>query len=93
MTEIIYPQEPYEVMEACFEVYKETGCGFLVDVYQECLEIELQLRGIPFRSQVELPLAYKGRQLESKNKPDFICYDKIISEIKTVTDLANIHRA
>ena len=93
MAEIIYPQESYEIMGACFEVYKELGCGFLEDVYQESLEIEFQLRGIPFRSQVELPLTYKGRKLESKYKPDFICCDKIILEIKAVTDLANIHRA
>jgi GxxExxY protein len=93
MGDVIYPTESYEIMGACFEVYKEIGCGFLEDVYQECLEIELQLRGVPFRPQVELPLAYKGRRLESKYKPDFICFDKIILEIKAVTELANIHRA
>lgn len=93
MAEIIYPQESYEILGACFEVYKTLGCGFLEEVYQECLEIELELRGIPFRPQAELPLVYKGRKLTSKYKPDFICYDKIILEIKAVTELANIHRA
>ena len=93
MGDVIYPTESYEIMGACFEVYKEIGCGFLEEVYQECLEIELELRGIPFRPQVELPLVYKGRRLESKYKPDFICFDKIILEIKAVTDVANIHRA
>jgi GxxExxY protein len=57
MAEFIYPQESFDIMGACFEVYKEIGCGILKDVYQECLEIELGLRGIPFRPQVMLPLA------------------------------------
>ena len=51
---ILYKEESYQIMGACFEVYKEKGCGFLEAVYQECLEIELELRGIPFKPKAEL---------------------------------------
>jgi GxxExxY protein len=62
-------------------------------VYQECLEIELSLRGIPFQPQAELLLFYKGRTLKQLYYPDFLCYEKIIVEIKALTDLADINRA
>ena len=90
---IIYRLESYEIMGACFEVYKEKGSGFLEAIYQECLEIELGERRIPCRVQPELSLPYKGRPLKSKFKPDFICYDKIVLELKAVTALADEHRA
>lgn len=93
MSEIIYPQVSFEIMGACFEVYKEKGCGFLEDVYQECLEIELELRGIPFVPQAQMPLTYKGHKLKSIYKPGFVIDNKIILEIKAVTELTDIHRA
>ncbi len=54
MTEIIYKEESYQIIGACFEVYKEMGCGFLEPVYQECLEMELALQSLPFHPQSEL---------------------------------------
>jgi GxxExxY protein len=93
MAEIIFKEESYEIMGACFEVYKEMGCGFLEPVYQECLEMELRRRGIPFAAQRQLVLRYKDQPLEQRYKPDFICYDKIILEIKAVKNLADEHRA
>jgi len=93
MTEIIYKDESYAIMGACFEVYKEMGCGYLEPVYQECLENELRLRSIPFVSQQELILQYKGKPLVQRYKPDFVCYEKIILEIKAVKNLADEHRA
>ena len=93
MDKIVFKEESYGIMGACFEVYKEKGCGFLEPVYQECLEIELKLQDIPFQEQHELDLAYKGRALRQKYKPDFICYGKIILEIKAVSELADAHRA
>jgi GxxExxY protein len=80
-------------MGACFKVYKEKGSGFLEAVYQECLEIELGERKVPFKVQPELALTYKGRPLKSKFKDDFICYDKIVLELKAVIALADEHRA
>ena len=91
--EIVYKEESYRILGACFEVYKEMGCGFLEAVYQECLEMELATLGIPFRAQAELGLKYKGRELKQKYLPDFICFDKIIIEIKAVSELDDTHRA
>jgi GxxExxY protein len=93
MVDVLYKDESYRIMGACFEVYKVKGSGFLEPVYQECLEIELELLGIPFKAQSELQLHYKGRVLKSKYIPDFICYEKIIIELKAVKALADEHRA
>ncbi len=93
MSEIIHRQESFEIMGACFEVYKENGPGFLEEVYHECLKIEFRLRNIPFLSKEPLPLTYKGHRLVTSYEPDFICYDRIVLEIKAVTSVADIHRA
>ncbi len=93
MAEMIYQNESYSIMGACFEVYKEMGCGFLEPVYQECLQLELAAQGIPFRPQIELTLQYIGKLLEQTYKPDFIYFDKIIVEIKAVKELTSEHRA
>ena len=90
---ILYREESYRIMGACLEVYKEKGCGFLEAVYQECLEIEMESRGIPFNPKSELSLSYKGRTLKQKYQPDFICFGQIIMEIKSVSKLADEHRA
>ena len=93
MTEILYREESYRVMGACFEVYKEKGCGFLETVFQECLEYEFCDQGIPFVAQPRLALSYKGRALRQTYTPDFICFDKIIVELKAVSALTDEHRA
>ena len=93
MTELMYKEEAYKIVGAFFEVYNEQGCGFVEPVYQECLEIELGLQGIPFRAQQQLQLQYKGRRLKQIYIPDFICFDQIIVEIKAVSALCDEHRA
>jgi GxxExxY protein len=92
-TNIIYKEESYRIVGACFEVYREKGCGFLEAVYQECLEAEFGLQGIPFEPQVKLALAYKGRPLKQRYAADFVCFGKIILEIKAVSQLNDEHRA
>lgn len=92
-TKVLYREESYKIVGACFEVYREKGCGFLEPVYQECLEIELRLRGIPFVAQQPLKLEYKGCPLRSKYEPDLVCYDKIVVELKAVSELTDEHRA
>ncbi len=91
--QIIYRVESYEIMGACFEVYKEKGCGFLEAVYQECLEIEFNERKLPFKSQPQLALTYKGKALKTKYTSDFICHEKIVLELKAVSSLTDEHRA
>jgi len=93
MAEFIYGEETRALLGACFEVYKEKGCGFLEAVFQECLQLELTDRQIPFRIQPVLRLEYKGRELRQVYQPDFLCFDKVILEIKAVTKLADEHRA
>ena len=92
-TEIIYKEESYKIVGACFEVYREKGCGFVEQVYQECMEIELRLQGIPFVPKKPLALEYKGCPLFSTYAPDFICNEKIVLELKAVTELVDEHRA
>lgn len=91
--EIVYAAESYKIIGACFEVYKEKGCGFTEPVYQECLEIELGMQGIPFRANELLPLKYKDRPLKQRFKPDFVCFELIVVEIKAVAQLVDEHRA
>ena len=90
---IIYKEEGYLLNGAFFEVYKEKGCGFLEEVYQECLAIEFGLRKIPFNSQRQLHMEYKGVPLQRIYIPDFICFEKIIVEIKAVKELTDPHRS
>jgi len=68
-TELLFKAESYRIIGACFEVYREKGCGFLELVYQECLELELRLQGIPFVAQKPLPLEYKGTNM---NRTSFV---------------------
>lgn len=62
-------------------------------VYQEALEMELRSRGIPFQAQAELHIHYKGEKLTKTFVPDFICFDKVIIELKAASDLIDEHRA
>ena len=65
-------------------VHNELGCGFLEAIYQEALEMEFQLQGIPYEREKELEVRYKGNVIGKKYKADFICYNKIIVELKAV---------
>jgi GxxExxY protein len=93
MTEIIYKKESYAIIGACFEVYNAKGCGFLEPVYHECLAIEFEHQRIPAISKPSLALSYRGRPLLQTYAPDFICFEKIILELKTASKLADEHRA
>ena len=90
---ILFKEECYAIQGAAFDVYREMGCGFLEAVYQECLERELSSRGIPFVAQPELALSYKGVPLKQIYKPDFICFEKIILELKAVKEIGPEHKA
>jgi GxxExxY protein len=91
--EIVHKAESYAIMGACFEVYREMGCGFTEPIYQECLEIELGLQAIPFKAQRNLTLVYKERKLKTFFKPDFLCFDLVVVEIKAVSAFDDEHRA
>ena len=93
MTEVLYREESYKIMGACFEVYKQKGCGFTEPVYQECLALEFQLQGIPFISEAVVEMEYKGTKLEQTFRLDFICFGSIVVELKSLSKLADAHRA
>ena len=90
---VLFRDESYAIQGAVFEVYREMGSGFLEAVYQECLALEFCRRKIPFAAQKDLPLVYKGERLQQIYRPDFVCFDKIIVEIKAAMALAPEHRA
>ena len=91
--DVLFKDESYQIMGACFEIYKEKGCGFVEAVYQECREIELDLRCLPFKAQPQLSLSFKGKQLQQKFVPDLLPFDKIVVELKAVRELNDEHRA
>ena len=93
MIKLIYEDETFAIRGAVFEVYKEMGCGFLEAVYQECFERELRSRKIPFVAQSTLQLKYKGELLCQTYKPDLICFDSIIVELKTVSAISGEHQS
>ncbi len=89
----LHQQEGYDFMAAAFTVYNEMGAGFLEEVYQESLELELTERGIPLVSKPKLPIFYKGTQLKKHYEADLIVIDEIIVELKAVKVLAPEHDA
>ena len=88
-----YEQETYNIIGAAMKVHSELGPGFTERVYQEALAIEFSDRGIPFDREKEIHATYKGIELEGTFVPDFICYDKIIVELKAVKELDDVHRS
>ncbi|MDO5462635.1 MAG: GxxExxY protein [bacterium] len=93
MNNLILADEVFAIQGAIFDVYKTMGAGFLEAVYQECLEAELTARGIPFRSQADIEICYKGQRLKQMYRADFICYDDVIIELKAMKSLSLEHEA
>jgi GxxExxY protein len=75
------------------ELHRQLGCGFLEPVYQEALALELELRQIPYRREVEMPVFYKGRQLKATYRADFVCYGSVIVELKALSRLSSVEEA
>ena len=90
---MIYPHEAYEIIGAAMEVHRTLGQGFLESVYQEALEIEMSKREIPFSSQTKIQIHYKDIPMEHYFVADFVCYDKIIVELKSVSTVLPEHEA
>lgn len=93
MHQILYKDEVYAIVGAAMEVYNDLGPGFLEAVYQEALEIEMETRGVPFKSQQELNIFYKGRKLKKTYTPDLFCYDKIVVDLKALERLTPVEFA
>ncbi|MFA5973348.1 MAG: GxxExxY protein [Lentimicrobiaceae bacterium] len=91
MAELIYSEESYKIIGACLEVHKNLGHGFLEAVYAEALMWEFEERDIPYEKNKELAITYKGHLLTKKYYADFVCYNKIIIELKAMDALAPEH--
>src|SRR4051812_40388642 len=91
--EILFKEESFRIVGACFEVYKNKGSGFPEAVYQECLRIEFGLAGIRAVEKPSLQLEYKGVTLSQYFVPDFICFGEIIVELKAQPELNKAHQA
>lgn len=90
---IIYKEESYAIVGAAMQVHSTLGCGFVEKVYQEALEIEFTKRGIPFEREKRLLIEYKGQILKTDFYVDFLCFDKIVVELKAVIEVANEHKS
>lgn len=93
MVELVHKEESYKIIGACFEVYKQKGCGFTETVYQECLAIEFAIQEIPFVRHPRILMDYKGTILQQYFELDFLCFDKVIVELKAVRSLIDEHRS
>ena len=89
---LIYPKESYTITGCLMTVHRELGCGFLEAVYQEALARELQEAGIPFKREESLKIYYKGYPLTKEYIADFVCFNKIIVELKAVAKLTDVHK-
>ena len=92
MADLIYKEESYAIIGACMEVHKKLGAGFLESVYSEALEIEFRKRNIPFEKEKKLPVYYGDELMKKFFKADFVCYDKIIVEIKSAKIIIEAHK-
>jgi len=82
MAEIIYTEESYRIIGSCMKIHAQLGCGFLESVYQEALEKQFINDGIPYKREQTLKIQFDGENLKKTFKADFVCYDKIIVELK-----------
>jgi len=90
---LLYSEETYQIIGAALEVHQIIGCGFTEPLYQEAFEEELRIRNIPFQREQTYRFTYKGKSLNKEFRPDFVCFGKIIVELKAVSDLVDEHIA
>ena len=93
MGKFLYEKESYAIRGSLMSVFNELGTGFLEKVYQEALELDFMEKGIPYKREAPIKISYKGHQLKQEYIADFICYDKIIVELKAVEKLNEVHLA
>jgi GxxExxY protein len=93
MDYLVYPNESHKIVGSIFEVHKRLGIGLLERVYQEALEKELKVQKIPFEREKRYELYYRGEKMDASYIADFVCYDKIIVELKAVSELTDAHKA
>jgi GxxExxY protein len=90
---LIYENETYQIIGAAMGTHRELGCGFLEAVYKEALEIEFKARNISYQKEVKLNIYYKEQLLNKYYMADFICFDKVIVEVKALSELTSEHES
>ena len=83
----------YAIIGAAMEVHCQLGCGFLEPIYQEAFTQELISRGIPFTSELRFRISYKDRVLNKYYRPDFVCFDSVIVELKALSRLTRLEES
>ncbi|GHV74312.1 hypothetical protein AGMMS49940_16140 [Spirochaetia bacterium] len=91
--ELLYEKETYSIISAAMAVHNELGCGFLEAIYHEALEMEFVSRAIPYRREIQIAVYYKGEKLSKYYIADFVCYEKIVLELKAISKLIAEHQA
>jgi GxxExxY protein len=86
-------KQTHAIIGAAMEVHRHLGPGFLEAVYQQALAIEFAARGVPFASEVDLPVYYKGERLPCSYRADFVCYSNVIVELKALKAITGIEEA
>ena len=90
---IVYKEESAKIVGAIFEVHKQLGIGLLEKVYQEALAIEFNYRNIPFERERRFDVYYRNQKLNAQYIADFVCYNKIIVELKAASDITDANIA
>ncbi|MBQ6186532.1 MAG: GxxExxY protein [Prevotella sp.] len=93
MEEFKYKEETHKIIGAAMAVHRYFGSGFTEKVYQDSLEVEFRQCDISYLREHPVFAEYKGERLSTEFIPDFICYDKIIVELKAVQELTDVHRS
>lgn len=83
----------YKIVGACIEVHKQAGPGLYEEVYHQCLEREFEMLGLKYKSELEIPFSYKGKLIDCKLKCDFLIENLVVLEIKSVSEIHQIHKA
>jgi len=83
----------YKIVGCAIEVHKHLGPGLLESVYHDCLGQEFFLRAINYKSQLLVPIGYKGIILNSDYRLDFLVNDEIVVELKAIDSIHPIHEA
>lgn len=89
MSKLILEDETYKILGACIKVHKRLGNGFSESIYCEALAKELTTSNIPFEQDKKLPVFYEGEQLDHYFEADFVCFNKIILQIKSLDFINN----
>jgi GxxExxY protein len=83
----------YAIIGAAMTVHRTLGHGFLEPVYHEAMEHEFVACNIPYEREYPLPIQYRGKVLQTSYRADFLCYGKVLVELKALQKLSGTEEA